>query len=111
MSLEEWLKFYILLQKTIIKCFVGTKKEHPQLNESVLHSVTETMEKNWQSHLSNICEGRGNCSDHQMDEGKFKAMRGWCDWFVHPVGLALRHQTLFCLLILNRNYLTFNKMI
>ena len=199
---NDWSSIFYC-KKTIIKCFVGTKKErHPQLNESVLHSVTAAAAKslqscqtvcnptdgsspgspipeilqarilewvaisfsnawkwkvkvkslnrvwllatpwtaayqappsmgfsrqeywstvplpylsvteimeNWQSHLSNICEGRGNCSDHQMDEGKFKAMRGWCDWFVHAMGLALRDPTLFCLLILNKNHLTSNK--
>lgn len=84
--------------KATTKCFTGPKKgRYPQVDEAVLHFISEACAKGlpitrqaMQSKAGEIAKTLG------IDETKFKATRGWCDRFMRRAGLSLRHQTLFC---------------
>lgn len=84
--------------KATTKCFTGPKKgRYPQVDEAVLHFVSETRAKGlpvirqaMQLKAGEIAKTLG------IDETKFKATRGWCDRFMHRAGLLLRCQTSFC---------------
>lgn len=84
--------------KATTKCFTGPKKgRYPEVDEAVLHFVSEARAKGlpitrqaMQSKAGEIAKTLG------IDETKFKATRGWCDRFMRRAGLSLRHQTLFC---------------
>ena len=81
--------------KATTKCFTGPKKgRYPQVDEGVLHFVSETRAKGlpvtrqaMQLKAGEIAKALG------IDEAKFKATRGWCDRFMRRAGLSLRRQT------------------
>uniref|UniRef100_A0A9L0JZM6 HTH CENPB-type domain-containing protein n=1 Tax=Equus asinus TaxID=9793 RepID=A0A9L0JZM6_EQUAS len=84
--------------KATTKCFTGPKKgRYPQVDEAVLHFVSETRAKGlpitrqaMQLKAGEIAKMLG------IDETKFKATRGWCDRFMRRAGLSLRRPTSFC---------------
>lgn len=84
--------------KATTKCFTGPKKgRYPQVDEGVLHFVSETRAKGlpitrqaMQLKAGEIAKALG------IDKAKFKATRGWCDRFMRRAGLSLRRQTSLC---------------